>query len=138
ASIEQLVAALDALRQRIHALRAFDEKKARRFKSGELPVWVRDAGKSTQAAGRVLEKTFAALREALLERAPSEGALATRVLSSLGFYVGKLEKLLSTWELMLAQDAADEAPIARWIELHEDASGGADYLVCAAPISGSD
>lgn len=137
-SVEQLVAALDALRQRIHALRAFDEKKARRFKSGELPPWVLDAGESAQAAGRALEMTFAALREALLERAPSEGALATRVLSSLGFYVGKLEKLLSTWELMLAKDAADEAPIARWIELNEDASGGADYLVCAAPISGSD
>ena len=44
--------------------------------------------------------------EALLERAPSEGVLATRVMSSLGFYVGKLEKLLGTWELMLAQDAA--------------------------------
>jgi ATP-dependent DNA helicase DinG len=138
AGAEQLVAALESLRLRIHALRAFDEKKARRFKRGELPDWVVAAGEAARAAGRGLEKTFAALREALLERAPSEGPLATRVLSSLGFYVGKLENLLNTWELMLAQDAADEAPIARWIELHEDASGSSDYLVCAAPISGSD
>lgn len=137
-SVEQLATALESLRQRIHSLRAFDEKKARRFKSGPLPEWVRNSGEAALAGARALEKTFAALREALLERAPSEGTLATRVLSSLGFYVGKLENLLSTWELMLAPDVADEAPVARWIELHESASGGSDYLVCAAPISGSD
>jgi ATP-dependent DNA helicase DinG len=28
--------------------------------------------------------------------------------------------------------------VARWIELHEDSVGTKDYLVCAAPVSGSD
>ena len=39
---------------------------------------------------------------------------------------------------MLADDVEGEAPVARWIELHEDSGGAPDYLVCAAPISGSD
>lgn len=133
-----LAGELETLRQRIHALRAFDEKKARRFKGGLLPDWVRESGDRIASSGQSLEKKFAALREALLERAPSEGAIATRLLSSLGFCAGKLDNLTATWELMLAQDAEGEAPVARWIELHEDSGGAKDYLVCAAPISGSD
>ena len=135
---EVLAGELETLRQRIHGMRAFDERKARRFKGGLLPDWVRESGDRIALAGRSLEKTFAGLREALLERAPSEGALATRVLSALGFYVGKLDNLLATWDLMLLENAEGEAPVARWIELHEDSAGSKDYLVCAAPISGSD
>ncbi|MBI5792618.1 MAG: ATP-dependent DNA helicase DinG [Rhodocyclales bacterium] len=128
---------LEQLRQRIHAMRAFEEKRARRFKDGKLPDWLRDGGERAREAGRGLEKTFVALREALLERAPSEGGLVTRVLAGLGFYVGKLENFLATWDLMLQQEGDGEIPVARWVELHDD-GGAKDYLVCAAPISGSE
>lgn len=137
-SAERSVEALEGLRQRIHGLQAFGEKKARRFQAGPLPGWVRDGGETVRDASQALQKTFAQLREALLERAPSEGSLATRLLSSLGFYVGKVENLLATWDLMLADDVEGESPVARWVELHDDAGGNGDYLVCAAPISGSD
>lgn len=138
ASVECLSGALESLRQRIDAMRPFDDKKARRFKSGALPEWVRVDGQTALGAATDLTQTFATLREQLLERAPSEGSLATRLLSALGFYVGKLDNLLSTWELVLSIDPPEEAPVARWIELHEDAQGSPDYLVCAAPISSSD
>jgi ATP-dependent DNA helicase DinG len=137
-SVERLVSALETLWHRVHGLQAFGEKKARRFKPGPLPDWVRDGGDAARDAGLALVKTFAQLREGLLERAPSEGALATRLLSALGFYVGKLENLLSTWDLILAEDGEGDAPVARWVELREGEGDSIDYMVCAAPISGSE
>lgn len=128
---------LEQLRQRIHAMRAFEDKRARRFKAGKLPEWMRAGGERVREAGRGLEKTFVALREAMLERAPSEGSLVTRVLGALGFYVGKLENFLAAWDLMLQEEGEGEIPVARWVELHDE-GGAKDYLVCAAPISGSE
>ena len=138
AAVALLTAELELLWQRVHGLHAFDTKTARRFQHGQVPPWWRASGERIVAAGRALEQTFAGVREALLQWAPSEGFLAARVLSALGFFVGKLDKLLSAWDLMLADDVEGEAPVARWIELHEDSGGAPDYLVCAAPISGSD
>lgn len=136
-SADLAVHELRDLFERIHGMRAFEEKHARRFKDGTLPAWLRAGGVRAREAGRQLEKTFSVIRESLLERAASEGSLATRVLSSLGFYVGKLENFLTTWDLLLQEDEAAGVPVARWIERH-DAASGEDYQVCAAPLSGSD
>lgn len=118
-------------------MQAFEDRRARRFKDGKLPEWMRMSGERAREAGRGLEKTFVALREAMLERAPSEGSLVTPVLAALGFYVGKLENFLATWDLMLQEEGEGEIPVARWVELHDE-GGAKDYLVCAAPISGSE
>jgi ATP-dependent DNA helicase DinG len=67
-----------------------------------------------------------------------EGSLATQVLSTLGFFAAKLDNLVDTWRLMLAEDVEGEAPVARWIELHDSTSSSSDYLVCASPLSGGD
>jgi ATP-dependent DNA helicase DinG len=60
------------------------------------------------------------------------------VLSALGFFAAKLDNLVETWRLVLAEDVEGEAPVARWIELHDGTASSSDYLVCASPISGSD
>jgi ATP-dependent DNA helicase DinG len=130
-------AELEQMRERIHGMRAFEDKHARRFQGGKLPEWLRSSGERVRDAGRALDKTFVALREALLQRAPSEGILVTRVLAALGFYVGRLENFLATWDLLLQQEGEGEIPVARWVELQQD-GGVVDYLVCAAPISGSE
>jgi ATP-dependent DNA helicase DinG len=130
--------ALGELYRRIHATRAFEEKKARRFRTGELPEWVERLGGAVHSAASDLQNTFATLREAVLERASFEGALATQVLSTLGFFAARLDNLVDTWSLVLAEVVEGEAPVARWIELHGSASSSSDYLVCASPISGSD
>jgi len=122
----------------IHATRAFEERKARRFRSGELPEWMLRHGGTLHAAASDLQKTFAALREAVLQRAPIDGSLATQVLSALGFFAAKLDNLVETWRLVMTEDVEGEAPVVRWIELHESASSSSDYLVCASPISGGD
>ena len=130
--------ALGDLYRLIHATRAFEEKRARRFRSGELPDWVLQHGGALHTAASDLQKTFAVLREAVLQRAPIEGSLATQVLSALGFFAAKLDNLVETWRLVLAEDVEGAAPVARWIELHDSTSSSSDYLVCASPISGSD
>ena len=138
ASAERIERALRDLHQRIHATNGFEEKRARRFKSGPLPDWCETAGGQVLAAGEEFQKTFASLREHVLEKAPSVGTLATQVLSVLGFYVVRLDNLVDTWHLMLAEQPEDAPPIARWIERHDEGGRPDDYLVCASPISGGD
>jgi ATP-dependent DNA helicase DinG len=129
---------LEALYDKVHGTRGFDEKRARRFKGGVMPPWAIEKGQCVLAGAQGLQKTYSAVREALLERAGSGGSVAMHVLSTIGFFAGKLENLVETWTLLLAEDSQQEAPIARWIERHDDSTGSRDYLVCAAPISGSD
>lgn len=88
--------ALGELYRLIHATRAFEVKRARRFRSGELPEWVLRHGGVLHSAASELQKTFAVLREAVLQRAPIEGSLATQVLSALGFFAAKLDNLVET------------------------------------------
>lgn len=135
--VNTLGAALRELFGRIHATGGFIEKRARRFRSGPLPQWCDSAGKQILEAGEGLQKTFAAAREQLLEKAPTDGTLATQVLASLGFFVGKVDNLVETWRLMLAEQPEGAPPVAKWIERHEDGSATGDYLVCASPITGS-
>jgi len=137
-SAEGIEEALDELFGVLRGTRAFEEKRARRFKDGVLPEWVVACGKRLHANGQLLQKTFAGLREALLEKAQTEGQLATQVLTALGFFAGKVDNLVDTWELMLSDDSELEAPIARWIERYDEGSAGEDFLVCASPISGSE
>lgn len=138
ASARRIEAALRELHQRIDATRGFDDKRARRFRAGPLPAWCRAAGEQILTAGEELQKTFAALRQHVLERAAGAGPLAAQILSVLGFYVVRLDNLVDTWRLMLAEDADDAPPVARWIERHDDGARAEDYTVCAAPVSASD
>ena len=135
---EQLAAGLDDLYRSVHGTRAFDDKKARRFKNGLLPGWARVTGDNIHAAASALRQTFSTLREQMLARASSEGPLVTRLLSEVGFYAGKIDNLIDTWDLLLADDDEHAAPTARWIERHDEGSQAHDYLMCASPISGSD
>jgi len=138
ASSRKIESALRDLHHRIHSTNGFDEKRARRFKGGPLPAWCQSAGEQILGAGEELQKTFASLREHVLEQAPSTGTLATQILSVLGFYVVRLDNLVDTWHLMLAEQPENAPPIARWIERHDEGGRPGDYLVCASPISGSD
>jgi ATP-dependent DNA helicase DinG len=138
ASSERIESALRELHRCIQGTNGFEEKRARRFKSGPLPAWCQGAGEQILDAGEELQKTFSSLREHVLERAASAGTLATQILSVLGFYVVRLDNLVDTWQLMLAEQPDGAAPIVRWIERHDEGGRPGDYLVCASPISGSD
>lgn len=128
---------LEELYQAIDSTKAFEEKRARRFKNGVLPIWGRMLGENILAVAQGLQKTLQALREAMLAKAQAEAHLVQRLLAALGFYLTKLANLIDTWEMMLRDDAGAESPTARWIEKYAGSSDTGDYLVCASPLSGA-
>lgn len=157
-----LTAALLALHGKLHATRAFEERRARRFKDSALPAWARESGTQALKAALGMQQTLAGLREQMLERAQAEPHLVQQLLANLGFFLGKLERLIDTWVLMLADEQANDSraeqpaheglpqgspcgPIARWVERHDSGHDPArppqlpaDYLICASPLMGAD
>src|SRR5262245_47060585 len=129
---------LEQLHNTIDGTHAFEEKRARRFKNCQLPEWARVAGANILAAAEGLQRTLAGLRQDMLEHAGAEPHLVQRLLAELGFYLGKVEVLIGTWTLMLADDRERDSPTARWIERYESASAPSDYLICASPISAAE
>lgn len=134
-----------ALLRHLHDTRAFGDKRARRFKDNILPDWAQALGSQLLSAAQALRETTLSLREQMLELAQAEPHLVQQLIANLGFFTGKLDKLIDTWVLMLADDAPGAEPVARWVERHDgtsDASCAAaaiqplDYLVCASPLSG--
>jgi len=145
ADLQPVIAQCDGLRRCLLELHrvieqthAFDEQTTRRFKRGLLPDWARTLGDNLFALACGLQEGLATLRERMLERAPHHAALVQRLLSGLGFYIGKLDALVATWALMLAEDAGTGHPTARWIERYEAADGRRDFAICASPIVAGD
>ncbi|HNB05928.1 MAG TPA: ATP-dependent DNA helicase DinG [Thauera aminoaromatica] len=133
----ELSADLEQLHRALDRTGAFDEKPIRRFKNGVIPDWTRNPGTNILARSTDLQQTVALLREQMFGRASTEATLVTRLVAELGFFASKLENLVDTWTLMLADDSLQGVPNARWIE-RTGAKGSHDYLVCASPISGAD
>lgn len=131
----QLAAYLEDLYQAILSTKAFEEKSARRFKDGVMPAWGTEIGTNILKSARALASATADVRKAMLEAAEREPELVRKLMSGLGFYLGKLENLVNTWELMLREDMEGAAPTARWVEKYESAAEANDFLVCASPIT---
>src|SRR5215470_9681184 len=102
---------LEQLHKTIDGTHAFEEKRARRFKNGQLPEWAQVAGTNILADAEGLQRTLAGLRQDMLERAGAEPHLAQRLLAELGFYLGKVEVLIGTWTLMVADDRERDSPL---------------------------
>ena len=126
---------LEDLYQAVAGTGAFDEKPKRRFKNGVLPPWMIELGGHIWARATELQASLSAVRSAMLDAAEREPHLTQRLVSNLGFYLGKVENLVGAWALMLGEDQAEEAPTARWIEQYASATEKNDFLICASPIS---
>ena len=135
AEASALAGYLEDLYQAIARTRAFEDKAARRFKDGVLPEWAAAIGENIFGAAKALAAILSSVREAAWQAADAEPYLAQRLLSNLGFYLGKLDNLLATWALMLGEEG--EAPTARWVEQYVSAAEADDFLICASPISGA-
>lgn len=133
----ELSSDLDDLHRALDRTGAFDEKPVRRFKNGVIPGWTRTPGINILNRGASLQRATGLIREQMFEKSMADPMLVTRLVSELGFFATKLENLVDTWTLMLAEDSAHGAPNARWIERTGE-KGHHDYLVCASPISGAD
>jgi ATP-dependent DNA helicase DinG len=126
---------------RIHGTNGFEEKRARRFKSGPLPAWCESArGAGPGLPAKSLQKTLRFAQGACSgDGAASAGTLATQVLSVLGLLRGPAGQPGGH----LGADAGRAA--GRLRRRSRAGSSGMmkagrpdDYLVCASPISGSD
>jgi len=139
ADAEQLARSLSdsllALYSAIDRIGALEEKVTRRFRNGLLPRWVRDLGENIHGASSSLLGTLTDLRQLILEKAVLEPRLAPKLLSEQGFFLGKLEAMVETWDVLLEEDVAGEPPAARWLERHENSSGESDFMVCGSPIT---
>jgi ATP-dependent DNA helicase DinG len=129
---------LGDLYRAVDATGAFEQRRTRRFKHGVLPDGIKTIGEGISAAGSALRNTLHRLRDAMLEKAATNASLVQRLLADLGFFLGKLDNLVDTWELMLLDDSTDATPTARWIEKYDGSGSKDDYLVCAAPITAAE
>lgn len=134
---KELSTDLDDLHRALDRTGAFDEKPVRRFKNGVIPVWTRTPGLNILSRGARLQRTTSLIREQMFEKSSVDPMMVTRLVGELGFFATKLENLVDTWTLILAEDSEHGAPNARWIERTGE-KGRHDYLVCASPISGAD
>lgn len=123
------------LHQAIAATGAFEEKPHRRFKNGVLPNWVSDTGGNILAAAQKLQSVLEEMREGLRQRDERDSILAQKLLNEFGFYVGKVDNVVATWELLLQDDALVRSPTARWIEKYAGSTNQDDFLMCAAPLT---
>ena len=137
ATAKDLSGDLEELCRALDRTGAFDEKATRRFKNGVIPDWTRTPGHNILPRAVQLQKTAALVREQMFEKAQAEPGLVTQLVAELGFFAAKLENLVDTWTLMLADDTEQGIPNARWIERVGEKCDH-DYLVCASPISGAD
>jgi ATP-dependent DNA helicase DinG len=126
---------LEDLYQAILSTRAFEEKAARRFKDGVMPRWGSEIGANILSSAKGLTSTTAEVRKVMLEAAEREPELLRKLMSGLGFYLGKLENLVNTWELLLRADPDGFAPTARWVEKYASSADANDFMVCASPIT---
>jgi ATP-dependent DNA helicase DinG len=129
---------LGDLHRAIDATGAFEQKRTRRFKRGMLPDGIKAIGKGVLTSSSALRNTLHSLRDAMLDKAATDATLVQRLLADLGFFLGKLDNLVDTWELMLLDDGTEATPTARWVEKYEGSTSKNDYLVCAAPITAAD
>ena len=126
---------LTDLYQAIAGTAAFDERPHRRFKNGVLPKWMVDLGGNIFAATQKLQSVLAEMREGLRQRDERDSILAQKLLNEFGFYVSKVDNVVTTWELLLQDDVLTRSPTARWIEKYAGSANQEDFLMCAAPLT---
>jgi ATP-dependent DNA helicase DinG len=126
---------LTDLHQALTHTGAFEDRPHRRFKNGVLPAWVADLGRHIVVSAQTLQGVLADLREGLRQRSEKDARLAQKLLNEFGFYVGKVDAVVATWELLLQDDALTRSPTARWIEKYAGNASEDDFLICAAPLT---
>ncbi|AEF88797.1 helicase c2 [Delftia sp. Cs1-4] len=136
-SAQRLCALLEDLQDAVGRHCEFaGQQRISRFVGGVLPEEVARAGAAVLEAARAMEGDLSGVRAALVERAGEQAQAVQPFMAALGNHFAKLQQMLATWTWMLHDDAQQAQPVARWVERHASASGGDDFLVCAAPISG--
>jgi ATP-dependent DNA helicase DinG len=126
--------ALGALHARLEATKAFGEKRVRRFRGNVLPGWAMTHGLRLREAGEAMRDALTQMREGVLRQTMGAGLPAMSALATVGHYLGRAERLVDAWALLLQQDNEHGAPVARWVEVLEGEGASHDFAICAAPV----
>lgn len=136
ASLELMAGALSEAQLAIASLGqttdARDAKRPVRFKGGKLPAWLERAAtecrSSSEAAASALQRLMESLQAEEGDDLPPR--IRERLLSDVGSAHGRVERIVTVWELMTAEAGPDGA-VAKWIEVTGDSR---HIRVCASPI----
>lgn len=93
-------------------------------------------GDNVRKCARDLAERLSEIHEMVGQRAKDSSLrqpLLEKTSADLGFYMGRIEEIESTWTLFLQEPKADAAPIAKWVEF-VPTKGTPDFMVCASPV----
>ena len=89
------------------------------FQESCIPAEFFEIGNNIKAAANRITDLLAKVQEVIgeiLKVDRSKQALLEKLLSDIGFYVGRAEEVSTTWDLFLAEPETGAPPVAKWIE----------------------
>lgn len=87
----------------------------------------------TNSLAGLLDDCQAAIND-LLGTDRSKQALFEKHLSDVGFYLGRLEEVNTTWSLFLEEPGENAPPVAKWIETTSFKKNSVDFQINASPV----
>lgn len=106
------------------------------FQQSFIPEEFFGLGGNVIAACEILTSRLGLASESLLGLPTADNArkaLCEKLLTDVGFYVGRVNDILSTWTLFLEETDPENPPIAKWIEAVWG-KGGIDFCLHASPV----
>lgn len=106
------------------------------FQESCIPEEFFEIGNNIQAAAKritaLLEQVQDVVGE-ILKVDRSKQALLEKLLSDIGFYVGRVAEVSETWELFLAEPVTGAPPVAKWIEAVK-LKKAIDFQIHSSPV----
>lgn len=106
------------------------------FQDSCLPEGFFEIGENVKILTNGLLDRLANCKEAindLLSADRSKQPMLEKLLADIGFYIGRLEEVNTTWKLFLEEPAANQAPVAKWIETIT-LKHSVDYRLNSSPV----
>ncbi len=131
-AIQTLIPELRHLSKQLQAM-PFSDDGIYRFEDGELPSFLEEPSQTCKLASQKALSSLGKLHDLISEKVKN-GELSSKTadpaLAESGFFLSRLENLNKVWQLMAKPLADKGAPLARWLELHDDK----DISVHASPL----
>lgn len=111
-----------------------------RFSHGILPENFISISNNLAAATKNLKNNFYLFNEnvkkKIAELTTEEAKSYEKIISELGFYTGRVDNIVTVWQLMTSMTDTNSPPIAKWISADFiNKSNEIDYVMHASPVS---
>lgn len=129
--LQRLSEALAALHTTLSSDSTWTDGATMRLPHGQIPEAIDGSGRNILNHATRILAILKDMREALFENLNVSQASNQALLAELGIYLGRVETIVGTWELMMKPADMSAPPIAKWFERTKTG----DIIVCATPIS---